>query len=205
MHQTKPTSKPNPKPKPKSEPKPKPKPNSIPDPTSDPNPTSAVMERIMTALKRVDVDVNQGILTMINLLTEREIINLFNQSANDFFTTAIDITIQMKIENKFNFSGYKNIFESTLKVNATLPIDKFTIIILEYAPDIYDANEQYFLNMDIPDGEIKTENAFSIIRSSEFKEVWKILSLANKAIIKEKITSLTTYAHAYFYKIIFAI
>ena len=139
---------------------------------------------------------------MANNLSDREIINLFNQSAMDFFNLAINITEKMKRAKEFGFVAYKSIFESTLKVNANLPVDKFTVIILEYAADIYDSNEKYFLEMHIPNKELNTGNAFSIIESEEFKKLWLVLNSQDKEIVKEHIISLTSYAHAYFYNLI---
>lgn len=162
-----------------------------------------IMQRIAIALSQIDPSINQGILDMARGLSKQEIINLFNQSAMDFFATAIYVTTQMKREKEFGFAGYETIFSTTLKINAQLPIDKFTLIILEHAPDIYDANETHFLRMHIPNGEIKTSNAFSIIKSDEFKKLWCVLQPSDKEKVKEHIISLTTYAHAFFYKLIF--
>lgn len=160
------------------------------------------MEKIAAALSTIDPNITSGILDLAKNLSEQEIINLFNQNAIDFFNMAIETSQNLGLEKEFGFGAYKTLFTSALKINAKLPIDKFTIIILEHAPDIYDENEKYFLEMSIPDGEVKVSNAFSIIKSTEFKKLWMVLDQKYKEIVKEHIISLTTYAHAYFYKLI---
>lgn len=85
-----------------------------------------------------------------------------------------------------------------------LPLDKFTLIILEFANEIYSEEENCFMDMTIPDAKLEVGNEFGLIRSEIFKSLWKILDKNHKQIIKEKIILLTTYAHTYFYKTVMA-
>lgn len=167
---------------------------------------SKKMTLIADSLAKVDPDVNRGIWDMAQNLSEQEIICFFNQTALDFFTFAINITKKMGKEREYGFSGYMMLFETTLKMNKSVPVDQFTILILEFAPDIYNANEKFFLDMYIPDGKIgkgnNNGNEFNIIQSQEFKKLWLALDSADKENIKERIIVLTTYAHAYFYKLL---
>ena len=160
------------------------------------------MDIIIDALSKIDSDINNGIWEMAQGLTNNEITNLFNQTALDFFNLAIDITRKRNIEREYGFSAYMNLFEAALKMNVTVPVDRFTMLILEFAPDIYGGNEKVFLDMHIPDSKINTGNEFNIIRSDAFKKLWLILNSTEKELVTEKVLSLTTYAHAYFYKLL---
>lgn len=171
--------------------------------TKSKNSKSEIMKRIALALDRVTKETHEKIIDLAEGLSETEIINLFNQAAMDFFDMAITKSKELGREREFGFTGYQFLFESALKINMSLPIDKFTLIILEFAPDIYDANEEYFLSMDIPDAEIKANNEFGIIRSKEFKKLWGQIDADCKEVTKDHITSLTVYAHAYFLKLLF--
>ena len=119
---------------------------------------SEKMARIADALAKVKPEINQNIWEMARSLSEEEIIQFFNQTALDFFTFAIDGTRKMGKEREYGFAGYMRLFESALGMNKIVPIDQFTVIILEFAPEIYD--------------------------------------------VKDRIISLTSYAHAYFYKLL---
>ena len=160
------------------------------------------MEKIAEALATVDSRINQAMYETAQNMQHYEITNLFNQAALDFFNLAISITHKKKLNNEYNFSGYMKLFETALKINVDLPIDRFTMIILEFAPDIYNENEKIFLDMEIPDGKINVGNEFDIIRSKEFQKLWKILNQTEKEDVKEKIVSLTTYAHIFFYRLL---
>lgn len=157
---------------------------------------------VVESLDKVSGETKQMIYDMANSMNELEIIHSFNQQAHDLFTMMYNITKKIGQEKKYNVVGYKTIFENALKINAKLPIDKFTLLILEFASDIYEENEDCFLNMSLEDTKINVGNEFSIIRSEMFKNLWAVLDQANKNLLKEKIILLTTYAHAYLYKII---
>lgn len=161
------------------------------------------MELIAESLSKVDNEINQGIMDYAQSLSEKEIIILFNQTALDFFNFAIEGTRRLKREREFGFSGYLNLYERAVKANMEVPIDQFTVIVLEFAHDIYNKNENFFLDLHIPDAELKDENKneFNIIRSDEFKKLWKVLDEKDKNEVIQKIIALTTYAHTYFYKL----
>lgn len=171
------------------------------------------MTLIASSLERVDPDLNKSLYDMASTMSESEIIVLFNQTALDFFTFAINGTKRLNREREFGFAGYLSLYQSAIKANIGVPIDKFTILILEFAPDIYSVNEKFFLDMEIPDIKIdtstdqskkNTDNEFNMIQSKEFKKLWLVLSQSDKDQVKEKIQSLTTYAHAYFFKLCMA-
>lgn len=158
------------------------------------------LDIVVKALEKVNNETNKMILQMCNGMNESEVIQSFNQQALDLFSKLLTITKRTGKESEYKVGGYKALFDNAIKINARLPLDKFTLVILEFAPDIYQENEDCFLNMSIPDANVKLGNEFSIIRSEMFKSLWKDLSKSDKAAVGEIIILMTTYAHIYFYK-----
>lgn len=158
------------------------------------------LQNVIDALDKVPLETKQMIYDMSQNMTEKEIIQSFNQQTIDLLTLLIQITQKTKLDNKYKLSGYKVLFENAIKLNWKLPIDRFTLSILEFASDIYAENEDCFLNMTIPDAKIETGTEFNLIRSEMFKNLWRELDNNDKEQLKEKIIILTTFAHAYLYK-----
>jgi hypothetical protein len=158
------------------------------------------LNRVIKALERVDPEINKAVYELSNGMSEMEIVQTFNQHTLDSFNSLINITKKMGKESIYKISGYKTFFENALKINAMLPIDKFTLIILEFAPEIYDENEEVFLKMTIPDAQIEVSNEFGFIRSELFKQLWLSLNKTDKDSVKDNIILLVTYAQAHLYK-----
>lgn len=158
------------------------------------------LNNVIASLDKVLPETKQMIFDMANSMSELEIIQSFNQQAFDLFTLISNIVKRMKIENEYKVEGYKTIFDSAVKINTKLPVDKFTLIILEFASEIYAENEDCFLNMSIPDAKVNVGNEFSLIRSELFKKLWKILDKKDKLVVKDNVILLTTFAHVYLYK-----
>lgn len=156
--------------------------------------------RVVDSLDQVAQDIKQEIYDMSLKLDKFEIIRLFNQQAFDLFTIMATITSKLNKEKDYKVGGYRILFENALKINLEAPIDKFTLLILEHAAEIYDENEESFLKMTIPDANIKVGNEFSIIRCEKFKELWKLMDNNDKEILKNNVINLTMYAHAFLYK-----
>ena len=161
---------------------------------------SEQIEKVIDALSKVEKNTNQMIVDMIDEMSLEEIIRLFNQETLDFFNTLVKITKQINKEREYGIAAYLALFENAIRINTKLPIDKFSMVILEFAPYIYAEKEDVFLNMDIPDTKLGDGNEFNLIRSKNFKRLWKILDGENKEKVKEQIILMTTYSHAYFYK-----
>ena len=162
------------------------------------------LERVVQSLEKVPEETKQMVLKMALAMSEREIIQSFNQQAHDLFSLVITITKKFNKEREYNVSGYKVLFENALKMNAKLPLDKFTLLILEFASEIYAENENCFLEMSIPDKKVNVGNEFGLIRSEMFKKLWVIVGQTDKNNLKENIIVLTTYAHAHLYKTLLA-
>ena len=158
------------------------------------------LEKVINALEKVNDETKTLILNMAKSMKEMVIIQSFNQSSLDLFTEILKITTRLGKEGEYKVGGYKAIFDNAIKINVKMPVDKFTLVILEFAPEIYSENENFILNMPIPDTQVGVANEFSMIRSEKFKNLWKTLGSNEKEILKEKIILLTTYAHAYFYQ-----
>jgi hypothetical protein len=159
------------------------------------------IEAVINALERVNPATKEMIFAMAKQMSEVEIIRSFNQQALDMFTLVSIFIKQMGKEKEGQkIAGYKHLFDNAIKINAKLPIDKFTLIILEFAPEIYEEKEDCFLNMSIPDKDVRVGNEFSIIRSEMFKQLWRSSNDDHKEQIKNKVIPLTTYAHVYLYK-----
>lgn len=166
--------------------------------------SNSILAKVVGALERVNPETSKMVLGMAKGMTEVEIISQFNQAAQDFFNTTISVTKRMGTSREYGGEAYLTMFQSAIKMDAKMPIDKFTLTVLEYAPEIYAEDEDMFLNMDIPDGDLKqmgapaADNEFSLIRSEKFKKLWKILSVADKEQIKANLILLTTFAHTFF-------
>lgn len=158
------------------------------------------LEAVIGALGRISDEVKSSIFEMSQQLSELDIIQYFNQQASDLFDFVLQITKKMGKEREYKVTGYKSIFENALKINVKMPIDKFTLVVLEYAPEIYAQEEDCFLSMTIPDAKVNVGNEFSMIRSEMFKSLWVTLNSLDKKAIGEKVVDLTTYAHMYLYK-----
>lgn len=165
--------------------------------------SSKQLERVAESLEKVPHEIKQMVFEMAQSMSEMEIIQLFNQQARDLFTLMGNIAKRLRRQKEQSeVTAYKNLFENALKINAKLPIDKFTLVMLEYAAEIYAENEDCFLNMPIPDANVNVNNEFNIIRSDMFKHMWRIIEEDDKKSVKDIMLPLTTYAHAFLYKII---
>lgn len=169
--------------------------------------TDPKIKLIIEALQKVDPQINAMIVDSSKRMTINETVKLFNQTIIDFFNLVIDISIEMNKEKECGFGAYKKLFELGVKANVSLPIEKFLRVILLVASDIYSENEEEILGMKIPDLKIDTEHEianagsnFNLLQSDQFKKLWVQLNNFNKEKLKEKIVSLTTYSHIYFYQ-----
>lgn len=158
------------------------------------------LEKVINALEKINPETKAIILNMAKNMTDLATIQSFNQASLDLFTEVLKITTRIGKESEYKIGGYKTLFDNAIKINAKLPIDKFTLIILEFAPLIYDQSEDIILSMPIPDAKVTVANEFGMIRSEKFKNLWKTLDDKQKDILKDKIILLTTYAHVYFYQ-----
>jgi hypothetical protein len=160
------------------------------------------INKVIESLERVPQETKELVLKMALSMTELEIIQSFNQQTHDLFALLTVITKKLNKEKEYNVTGYKILFDNALKFNTKLPLDKFTLIILEFAAEIYEENENCFLEMSIPDAKVTVGNEFGLIRSEMFKKLWVGSDRNDKNSLKDNIILLTTYAHAHLYKTI---
>ena len=160
------------------------------------------LQKIQKALDRVNDDTKQMVLEMAKGMSDLEIMQSFNQEVYDFFFFFFGITRQLGFDREYKIEAHNKLYEKAVKTNVSLPIEQFTMIILEFAPEIYKEDEECFLKMSIPDTKLETGNEFNVIRSEHFKDLWKKMNQPDKNDVKDKIILLTTFAHTYFYKTI---
>lgn len=163
------------------------------------------LQKVQLALEKVNDQTKQMVYDMATGMSSLEVMQSFNQEVYDFFALLINITRRLRVDKEYKIDAHNAFFEKAVKTNVSLPIEQFTLIILEFAPEIYIENEECFMNMYIPDTKLEAGNEFNIIRSEHFKELWKKLNLEDKTSLKDKIILLTTYAHTYFYQTIISI
>jgi len=160
------------------------------------------LNKVIESLDRVPQATKQMVFEMAQSMTDLQIIRSFNQQALDMFNLLDAITKRMNKEKECNIGGYKALFDNAIKINAKLPLDKFTLLILEFAAEIYAEDENCFLDMTIPDAKVTVGNEFGLIRSEMFKKLWVQLNNNDKNSLKESIIPLTTFANAHLYKTI---
>lgn len=156
---------------------------------------------VSEVLDRVKPESNQLAFSYSKSMNESEIIQGFNQAANDLFSTLMKIIDTYKLNKSvYNIGGYKNLFNNAIASNRKLPLDKFTLTILVHADGIYSQDEERFLNMDIPETSIKVGNEFGVLSSGIFKEMWKIITTDEKEKLIDVVIQLTVHSHMYFYQ-----
>jgi hypothetical protein len=164
------------------------------------NCTKQKLDKVIHSIERVPDETKAMIFQMANSMNEMEIIRMFNQETLDMFACVIKIVKDLKKEAEYKIPGYKVFFDNAIKINAKMPIDKFTLTILEYAAEIYAQDEDCFLNMSIPDSKLNVGNEFGLLRSELFKKLWIDMNKRQRDEVTNHVLLLTTYAHTHLYK-----
>lgn len=162
--------------------------------------TTDVLTKIANVLKTINPETRSMVYDYSTKYSEDFIIREFNQATKDLFNLMRSIAIKIKKLPESGIDNHIFLFETALKLNVKTPIDNFTLIILEFAPQIYQEDEQFFIDLSIPDKEVNLKNEFGIIRSQIFKDLWVILEKKDKQILSQKIQLVTMNAHAFLYK-----
>ncbi len=158
------------------------------------------LERVLAALERVPEEIQQDVLSLANSMTCEETVQKFNNQAKDNFVILEKIATMCNKYKECNIEGNKKLFDHAVKQKADLAVNKFTLVILEYAPEIYAADHECFLKMSIPESELKVADGFSLVKTTMFKEMWVQLPNDFQCEIIDNMILLTMYAHAYLYK-----
>lgn len=128
-----------------------------------------------------------------------ELFDIFNTNVNQFFDLAHSIAEKYGVSHEFRFMGYKSLMENTImKMGKRIPIDQFSTIILEFVNEVYNEDENFFLNYEIEEEKIENNEHISIFEINRIKELYGKIENEDKEMIMEKIKTLTIYAHAYF-------
>lgn len=131
-----------------------------------------------------------------------EIVTKFNQAGKDFFALLQRIIRETGSKKDYNVAGYEKLFHHAIGIRQDWPIDKFTLMILQFAPQVYEEDEQFFLSVEIPDQNVRINNEFGIIKTEAFKELWLTTTDSNRDDLKDQCLLLVSFAHAYFLKMI---
>lgn len=167
----------------------------------DPNKTDAErLREVAVALSQVEPDILQMMYDSSREMKKVDVIVNFNQKSRDLFALLNEVS--RKTGRDHGLAGYVAMFESALRINRNLPLEKFTLVILKYAPDIYSEREDRFLSMAVPDAEVSVGNAYGVIRSEAFRDIWLSSSKEHQKRIKSCVIDMTSNAHIYFYQTI---
>lgn len=165
--------------------------------------TVEICAKVLDSLEKVSTEAMQLVCEVAENTPLSEIIQTFNQYANDLFQIILDLIKKYNLNDKsFKISGYRNLFNNAISANVRLPIDKFTLTILSYASEIYNQNDKMFMDMKVEPTKIKVGNEFEIFSSDVFKQAWKMINDTDKTNVRDIIMNLTMYSHAYFCVII---
>ena len=155
---------------------------------------------VVEALNTVHPDTIKMVKNIARGLSDIEIVHQFNQAAQDFFKLLTRLTRETGQTDDYGVAGYMKLFNHAIGIRKDWPIDKFTLLILEFAPQVYEEDEAFFLNCKIPETQVKVTNEFGIIKTEMFKQLWIKTTDQNRTALKDVILLLVTYAHAYFIK-----
>lgn len=158
--------------------------------------TKKILISVGESLSKVTPETKNMVQSFATNMKKHETIQLFNNHARDLFNIMLELETKLNIT--CNIKGYLYLFDKAIKINAKLPIDKFTLTILEYAVQIYSGDDKCIINMEIPDGKINVDNEFGLIRTKMFKDIWIQLDQSYKDTLMDTIIHLTTFAHVYF-------
>lgn len=159
-----------------------------------------IIKDIIDALDRVDEETTDLVISLANRKSDIDIMSEFNQLSVQVLEDLERIGKKYGCEGVCNMKHHRETLEHALKINARLPIDKFSVLILLHAAEVYNEEEKYFMELPMPDVDAKAGNKFTVIKCEPFKDVWKLLDKRDKRMVVDKTILLTTWAHAYFIK-----
>ena len=172
------------------------------------------LQEMVNVLSKLPKEIKLHNKKLAETTSRQDIISTFNQYVIDFFDLLIKIIdkVNEKANTKENYGAesYKMVFEQALTFGAHLPIDNISSRLLLVADKIYNNDEQFFLNFELKESvdiQLDKNNnnksyKFDIFDSDKFKELWKQLKPSYREKLFEKLILLTTYAHAYVFKLL---
>jgi len=123
-------------------------------------------------------------------MSTREIVNNFNQQADDLMS-------QMYLcSNDYDIKVYHEMFRKLKRFNATKAIEQFIIYVVPYKENIYNEDESFFLQKSGQDltGD---DSEYTMMKSLKFKELWIHLSNESKSNIFKFFKVMIYYAEQY--------
>jgi hypothetical protein len=159
--------------------------------------------QVAQVLSNLPDDIKMMATEMCQTMTDIEIVMRFNQMVTSLFTFLINKTKTLSNYREYDFEVYFKLLGKSIEINTKYPIERFCLILLVFAPKIYEKDEDFFMNYNLSTQHIKiTQNEFSIFESDKFKNLWKTIDSESKSRFVDDFTLLTVFAHTYFLQVI---
>lgn len=163
--------------------------------------TDEKVEKLIDIIGSLDEDIKNIIDTEYANYTSDDLINQFNINSKEFLEYLNLLSVIHKKTKECNFEIYIKRLETARKSDSSLPIGIFCSTALEHIKNIFEKNQMFFLNLRIPDVEIKQIgiDTSNVLSSSFFKSLWKSeLTENERNQIMDNVIELTSIAAAYF-------
>lgn len=158
------------------------------------------MNKIINSINKIDERTLQDINDLSDSMTEMEIVKSFNQCAVELYDILLKLANKHRMTKILDIDSYQILFNTSVKINYRLPIQKYVENILQFAYEIYNDKEEEILGMESSDEQINVGDQSGIIQIDIIKKLWKLLNDDDREVLKRSIIGLTTYSHAFFYK-----
>ena len=114
----------------------------------------AQLQVVVQALERVPRATRQQIYQLSQSAQRADLVTAFNQNARDMFTLLEQISRQCGRYETTKLGSNRMLFDTAIGSHPEIALNKFTLLVLEFAPEIYSRDEEAFLQMTIPTTEI---------------------------------------------------
>jgi len=109
----------------------------------------------------------------LRYMSLREIVNNFNQQADDLMIQMYECSLDNDIKI------YHNMFKKLKRYNATKAIEQFIIYVVPHKERIYNNDDTFFLSQSEKDL-IGDESDYTMMQSLKFKDLWITLTEISK-------------------------
>lgn len=158
---------------------------------------------VIAALERVDLAIRQEIYKMSLNMSRDMLVQSFNQRAKDMFSLLERISRACGRYETTDLAANRSLFNTAVTTSPEIAVNKFTLLVLEFAPEIYARDEEAFLKMTIPETDVKTSAGWGVIRSNEFRDMWvHDMTGEMKTQVTELMIRMVTIAQAFLYQTI---
>lgn len=156
------------------------------------------MAEITEEAKGFDQMIRQG----ISKYRQRDCDNLaqlFNNKAIAFLQHLNQLAVKYKKTKECNFDGLIYKFNLLQQADYNVPILEFGNQALPFAKRIYVADDEFFMNMDLPEIEVEADSYNFLFDPKLFKSLYKkVINSLEKEEIFKMLGTVTMIANAYF-------